>query len=164
MAEIRFWHHPICSCLGGCQNEEHRLYLQRLWDHFVHTALEVGREVFGTVGHKDKCIPGWNYFIKDCYVESREAFKAWKENGCPRFGHIACHMRRSRANFKYALRQCRLHEEEIRALVLSNKLQDGEMLPFWRDIQSLGGNNTSTLPGRVDGAVGGEAIASLWRE
>ena len=38
------------------------------------------------------------------------------------------------------------------------------MLPFWRDIQSLGGNNGSTLPGRVDGAVGGEAMASLWRQ
>ena len=156
--------HTICSCQGVCQNEEHRRYLIRLWTHFVETAQEVGREVFGIVRHKSKCIPGWNDFIKDFYTESREAFKNWKDNGCPRFGPLACYMRSTRANFKYILRQCWKYEEDIRALVLSNKLQDGEMLPFWRDIQSLGSNNKSSLPGRVDGAVGGKAIASLWRE
>ena len=143
---------------------EHRMHLKCLWNHFIETAQEVGKEVFGTVRHKSKCIPGWNDFIKDFYAESREAFKVWKDNGCPRYGPIACHMRSSRANFKYMLRQCRKYEEDIRALVLSNKLQDGEMLPFWREIQSLASDNSSTVPGRVDGAVGGEAIASLWRE
>ena len=48
-------------------------------------------------------------------------------------------MRRSRAEFKYALRQCKLHEEDMRAMALSNKLQNSEVIPFWRDIQSLEG-------------------------
>ena len=73
-------------------------------------------------------------------------------------------MRSSRANFKYVLRQCRLHEEDLRALALSKKLQDGETVPFWRDIQSLSKNKRQSLPGSVDEAVGGEAIASLWKD
>ena len=65
-------------------------------------------------------------------------------------------MRSSRANFKYVLRQCRLHEEDLRALALSKKLQDGETVPFWRDIQSLSKNKRQSLPESVDEAGGGE--------
>ena len=105
---------------------------------------------------------GWNDFIKDFYAESREAFKAWKDSGCPRFGPVACYMRSSRANFKYVLRQSKLYEEDIRAMALSNKLQGGEIVPYWREIQSLSGSKRTCLPGRVDDAVGGETISSLW--
>ena len=52
----------------------------------------------------------------------------------------------------------------MRALALSKKLQDGETVPFWRDIQSLSKNKRQSLPGSVDEAVGGEAIASLWKD
>ena len=60
--------HSVCTCRGGCQNDAHHRYLESLWSRFIQTAQSVGREVFGTVKHKDKCIPGWNDFIKDCYT------------------------------------------------------------------------------------------------
>ena len=156
--------HPACSCRGRCQDAEHLQYLESLWSHFVQTAQAVGREVFGTIRNNNRCIPGWNDFIKDFYAESREAFKAWKDSGCPRFGPVACYMRSSRANFKYVLRQCKLYEEDMRAMALSNKLQGGEIVPYWREIQSLSGSKRTCLPGRVDDAVGWETISSLWKE
>ena len=154
--------HPACSCEGGCSDAAHLNYLDSLWANFIRTAEEVGREVFGTIRNKRRCIPGWNTYIKDFYHASREAFALWRDSGSPRFGPLACAMRTSRANFKYALRQCHLHEEELRAEALSSKLQNGEVVPFWRDIQSLRGGN-SMLPERVDGAVGAEEIAQLWQ-
>ena len=81
--------------------------------------------MFGTIRNNNECIPGWNDFIKDFYAESRETFKAWKDSSCPRFGPVACCMRSSWANFEYVLRQCKLYEEDIRAMALSNKLQGG---------------------------------------
>ena len=50
----------------------------------------------------------------------------------------------------------------MRADALSDKLQNGNVVPFWKDIQSLRGS-TMVLPKRMDGAIGEEAIASLWK-
>ena len=155
--------HPGLSCRSGCDNIHHLLYLDSLWAKFVQTAQEVGREVFGVVKTRNRCIPGWNDFVRDYYTTSREAFKTWKENGSPRFGPMACLMRRSRAEFKYVLRQCRLQEDELRAMALSNKLQDNDFIPFWRDVQSLRGSDRLNLPKRIDDAIGSEAIADLWK-
>ena len=154
---------PGCACQGGCEDLEHRQYLDSLWNHFIDTAQQVGREVFGVTSYKKRCVPGWNDFVKDFYLASREAFKAWKDSGSPRFGPIACHMRRARAEFKYALRQCKRHENELRAMALSEKLQNGDVTPFWREIQTLGGSSRSALPGKVDDAVGCEEIVNLWK-
>ena len=155
--------HHVCSCRGGCEDPTHRQYLNSLWSHFVYTAQQVGREVFGLINHKRRCVPGWSDFVRDFYVSSREAFKTWRDSGCPRFGPVACFMRRARAEFKYVLRQCKRQENELRAMALSNKLQNGDVTPFWREIQSLGGSRHSALPGRVDGAVGSDAIVNLWK-
>ena len=155
--------HQVFACQGKCDNIFHHAYLESFWNNFVETVQQVGKQVFGIVSPKKRCIPGWNDFVRDFYIASKEAFRAWKENGCPRFGHVACLMRRSRADFKYILRQCRLYEDDLRAMALSNKLQNNEVVPFWREIQSIKGGATLNLPGRVDSAVGSEAIADLWK-
>ena len=154
--------HPACNCAGRCDDKSHILYLENLWNSFAMSVVELGREVFGVIKGKKCCVPGWNSYVKDFYAASREAFRLWKSSGSPRFGPIACAMRKSRADFKYALRQCRLHEDEMRAEALSYKLQNGDVANFWRDIQSLG-KGTSRLPERVDGAVGEQEIANLWK-
>ena len=50
----------------------------------------------------------------------------------------------------------------MRAEALSNKLQNGEVVPYWRDIQSIG-KGKCVLPERVDEAVGEQEIATLWK-
>ena len=131
------------------------------WNDFIAVVQETGRDVFGVLSHKKRCVPGWNDYVRDFYYTSREAFKLWKSNGCPRFGPVACHMRRSRADFKYALRQCRKYEQDIRPITLSRKLQNNEVVPFWKDIQTVRGAVHVALPGRIDSAVGETAIASF---
>ena len=51
----------------------------------------------------------------------------------------------------------------MRAEALSRKLQSGEVVPFWRDIQSIGKGHC-ILPERVDEAVGEKEIATLWKD
>ena len=41
-------------------------------------------------------------------------------------------MRRSRLSFKYALRQCRLHEQQIKADKLANDLKNKDTVSFWK--------------------------------
>ena len=155
--------HPAFNCGHLCDDASHLIYLDNVWNSFILVVREVGAEVFGKLKSKRRCVPGWNDYIKDMYRTSRESFKLWKYGGSPRFGPLACTMRRSRADFKYALRQCRLHEEEMRAEALSNKLQNGEVVPFWKGIQAIGKGH-SILPDRVDGVTGQGAIATLWKD
>ena len=154
--------HPVCYCNGGCDDVSHLMYLENLWNNFIFIVQEVGEEVFGKIKAKKRNVPGWNNYIRDFYAISRENFKLWRNTGSPRFGPIACAMRKSLADFKYALRQCRLLENEMRAEALSNKLQNGETVPFWRDMQSISKSNC-ILPERVEEAIGEQEIASLWR-
>ena len=154
--------HPICHCNGRCDDISHLIYLENLWNTFISIAQEVGEQVFGKIKAKKRCVPRGNEYVKEFYVISKDTFKLWKSSGCPRFGPIACAMRKTRADFKYALRQCRLHENEMRAEALCNKFQNGEVIPFWRDIQSIG-KGRCILPERVDEAIGENEIASLWK-
>ena len=117
------FNHPAFTC-DKCTHVEHLSYLEKQWEYFIFNIQTVGKEVFGIVNPKKNCIPGWNSYVKDFYTTSREAFKMWKECGSPRTGPIACTMRTARANFKYALRQCRREEESMRAEALSMKLQN----------------------------------------
>ena len=155
--------HSVCNCPGNCNDVSHLLYLESLWNTFISIVKEVGEEVFGKVSGKKHCVPGWKDYVREFYLISRETFKLWKSSGSPRFGQLACAMRKSRADFKYALRQCRLRENEMRAEALSRKLQSGEVVPFWRDIQSIGKGHC-ILPERVDEAVGEKEIATLWKD
>ena len=134
---------PTCSvlrCSGQCLDASHGRGLDECWSAFIDTIQQVGKEVFGDVKSKKKCIPGWNMYITDVYAISR----------------------RSRAHFKFTLRQCRAEESKIRAEVLSSKLQGGNLVSFWKDVRSLT-PSSKMLPQRVDEAVGEQNIVAMWQ-
>ena len=149
-------------CNSKCDNCNHK-YLSKLkYEELENTVRRVGKQVFGTKRRNGHNVPGWNNYVRELYRVSKEAFSWWKINGSPRVGPVAQHMRRARADFKYALRYCRRNEEALRAEALSNKLQMGQTINFWQDIRYLNAK-THTLPDRIDGAVGPKEISQLWR-
>ena len=108
-------------------------------------------------------MPGWNAHVKQLYAESRDAFLFWRSSGSPRVGPVAQYMRRSRANFKFALRQCRANENAHRAEALSMKLQRGNIRSFWRDLHSAN-RSKELLAQRIDNATSEPQIAQLWKD
>ena len=62
-------------------------YLEDVWEYFIR----IVKSVFGLV--KPSCVPGWNNYIKDSYIASRDAFRIWKSNDSPHFGPLDCVMR-----------------------------------------------------------------------
>jgi len=54
--------------------------------------------------HTDFVVPGWNDHVKEKYIASRDAFMDWSYGGKPRSGAAFELMKRSRAQFKLALR------------------------------------------------------------
>ena len=56
-------------------------------------------------------VPGLNEYMKDLHSDAKDAFFLWLCSGKPRHGPVNEHMRITRLNFKYALRQCKINEE-----------------------------------------------------
>ena len=66
------------------------------------------------------------------------------------------------SNFKLALNQCKLHEQEARATALARKFDGRNMKSFWNDIKSLN-KSRPKLPTSVDGISGPSEICKLWK-
>ena len=65
------------------------------------------------------CVAGWNDHVSHHYNISRTDIKWWVAHNRPRHGPIYHAMIMSRAQFKYALRQCRLEERSITSTKLA---------------------------------------------
>ena len=109
------------------------------------------------------CVPGWNEHVKDSHDMAREAFSLWQSFGKPRYGPIFQLMTSTRLSFKYALRRCRLEDEQYRADALANKLTSKDMRGFWNGIKQEN-NKHIPLSQNVNGATGSFEIAQMWKE
>ena len=69
------------------------------------------------------CIIGWNDYVSHFYDRSSIEFKRWVSNNRQRHGPIYHTMRSARAQFKYALRRCKLDERLISSNKLANHMQ-----------------------------------------
>lgn len=144
-----------------CDSYVHKDSLEDIWNNFVHTVNTEAKRIFGVKVGRDRVIPGWNEWVSEHYAASREAFLAWRMDNSPRQGRTADHMRRCRARFKLALRQCKAREKEARALALSRKFDEKRMSDFWADIKSLNSSRPK-LSSVVDGVSGNRDICQLW--
>ena len=107
------------------------------------------------------CIRGWNDCVSEFYDRSRTEFKWWVSNNRPRHGPIYHAMRSARAQFKYALRQCRLDERLISCNKLANHMQRHDINAFWKDIRKHT-KSKAALSNCIDGITGEADIAGMW--
>ena len=123
----------------------------------------MGQCVFGTTKRKVYITPGWSEHVEELYEASINAFRSWRAQDSPREGPFADRMRRARATFKHALRQCRAREDSLRAERLTERLREGNMYTFWREIRKLTPRNPN-IPTKVDEAIGRVDILHLWKD
>ena len=88
-------------------------------------------------------VPGFNDYVKDLHSVARSDYVVWRDAGKPRSGTPCSNMRRSRLQFKYALRQCRMNEDAIRADKYAKSLLDKDILSFWKHIRK---SNNARVP------------------
>ena len=72
----------------------------------------------------DYIIPGWNELVSQKHKSARDAYLAWRTTGKMHGGPEHWLMRRTRAQFKLAVRYCKQHEDAIRADLYANSLVD----------------------------------------
>ena len=106
-------------------------------------------------------VPGFNEHVKDLHDTARQYYLVWRDAGKSRNDETHSDMRRSRLQFKYALRLCRANEDMHRADALALSLKDRNSTSFWKDVQKMA---TSKIPlaTKVGGAIGNEQISDMW--
>ena len=149
----------------SCSESEHKNVLDHVFEKFVQIVNDVGVLVYGTVNPQAQRhnVPGWNTHVRDFYESSRQAFLSWRENGSPRFGPIAVHMRQTRARFKLMLRRVRGNEKKLRAEAVARKYRSHDTVSFWKAVKTIE-KTKSKLPICIDDKVGDREICSLWRD
>ena len=113
---------------------------------------------------RDYVIPGWNDIVSDKHYAAREAFIAWMFIGKPRQGHEYMLMKRSKAQFKLALRYCKQHEELIRADAYAQNLAAKDYNKFWKSIKNDTHNNATQHAVSVGGCNDDTSITDMWRK
>ena len=162
--KLRAIYQPAAALLCNdpkCHSDQHRRDLTIFYSNIINELLNAGKEAYSVRSNGTRNVPGWNEFVKDLYNHSRSVFLIWRQNGSPREGQLAMLMRQARAQFKLALRHCRINEAQMRADALSAKLNNNDLQYFWKNVQSLN-PKTHTTAQKVGNATGDEAIAEMW--
>ncbi len=138
--DIDLFYNSICNTLHGC--------IKRcIQPHKQNSAHNV---------------TGWNEHVKHFYDKARGEFVWWRAHNKPRNGPLYRAMSVARAQFKYALRQCRLDELTHANTKLANHMECHDVNNFWKEVRRHG-KSKSALSTCVDGVTGESDIADMWR-
>ena len=115
------------------------------------------------VVNNDHQVAGWKEYCSSSHGEARAAFLEWASHGKPRQGHLFDNMSRSRAYFKYTLRQCRANQDRIQSDNLARKLLSTKTKQFWKEVNKISGSVSAPLAFTVDNTSGQKNICDLWK-
>ena len=118
-----------------CRSNEHRNAISMCLDTVSQCLRQCGNAniTAAPTSAGRPIVPGWNSIVRDKRAAAVEAFHIWKDNGRPLHGLIWEVKRRTQAAYKWAVKQCRLQEEQIRAdKAASALLKSGK--DFWTEI------------------------------
>ena len=168
LSNICIPHDAILCKSVTCNNPSHRHAIDLFYNNIVEV-LQKASSYFHkkrkqtSDNSKFSHIPGWNEYVKEAHEASRDTFLLWKCSGQPREGHIADLMRKSRANYKYAIRFCKRNEESLRADSLAKKLAINNIEGFWKEVKVVN-NSKVPISTSVDGVTGMDSVAEMWRK
>jgi exonuclease III len=109
-------------------------------------------------------IAGWNSYVADKHDAARAHFLQWIQDGKPRSGGTYDLMRKSRAQFKLAFRQCKRSEDVIKADIHASSLCERNYGKFWHNIQKDCNERIKCQVSSIGEANGPTDIAMLWHD
>jgi hypothetical protein len=159
------FNHDLAWCTDlNCKNAYHLCVIDRLYADIVSALQEASTDLSKSSKATPRQLPGWNDYCHELHAEAREAFLTWRANSSPRFGPHYEVMRRTRAQFKYALRQCKSNHDKAIADSLANRLLHKDSKTFWKEVKSLNNSNGDIVSNVVAGAVGQEGVCDMWQQ
>jgi len=142
-----------------CKDFKHAKDIDEFYNNIMHCLSMASEETIPTSKNvSDLNIPGWDEVVKTKHDTVREFYTIWRDSGKSRQGIYFENMKFSRAQFKYALRQCRLDEDRHTADALAESLNHKDSKTFWSSVDKLNRQKVP-LANCVGGVTGDANIA-----
>ena len=106
--------HDLAMCQDEqCKDQMHITSIDNLYSSIIDALTEASSSLTQPAPNRPKGqqIPGWNDCCRESHSTAREAFILWRVNGSTKQGFFFDNMKRTRAQFKYTLRQCRMDKD-----------------------------------------------------
>ena len=122
-----FLSHDLILCDDvKCTNVFHHKAIDVMYIAITESIIEAGEDIMHEGKTHANQVLGWNDVCKEVHADARESFRTWTANNKPTHGPIFDIMKRSRACFKYVLRQCTSNDNKTKANNLAMKLMNKE--------------------------------------
>ena len=155
---------PVCNN-PNCTNNEHFVKLDKAYNEIINCMIASSDKI-KNVKRRENCKPpgkpGWTDYVKEKHNAAIEFYKLWRDNGKPRQGPFYENYRRSKLNYKYAIRAIKRNEDTIKADNVANKLGDKNFSGFWDSVRKFNRSKT-VLPQQIGKAVGEKDICNQWK-
>ena len=156
---------PSLCCIDKCTDSSHKKdinqYLQSICgciNEAMHKYIPCKK-----VKASEYVVAGWNDLVTDKHDAARRAFLDWVDAGKPRTGYICEIMKRSRAQFKLALRYCKNNDEALRNDALAKSYM-AEKSQFWKKVKNASSCKVANNANTVNGVSGDLSVAEMWKE
>ena len=110
---------------------------------------------------KRKVIPGWNELVKPKLENSLYWHNEWVNLNRPSHGLVADNMRRSRAQYHYAIRYAHRDYNNIRNKRMAEAVSNNNQINLWREAKSINGTHNK-LPTIIDNKKGDNNIIPIF--
>jgi len=156
---------PSLCCVQNCTESRHRTDIIEYHKLICTCIKEAEHKSIPTkrIKSSEYTVAGWNDLVDDKHEAAREAFLQWVVMGKPKTGYVYEMMKRTRAQFKLALRYCRKHEETLRCNVMAKKVLSNKT-EFWKDVKNASRCKATNKTDTVNGISGDTQIAEMWKE
>lgn len=156
---------PSLCCVHNCTNPSHKNDI----NEYLTTITRCIKDSMQRLIPSKKCrvseysVAGWNDLVSDKHEVARDAFLEWTNTGKPRSGYIYELMKRTRAQFKLALRYCKNNAEMLRSNALAKSYLT-DQTNFWKKVKNVSNSRASNSACTINGTKGDVPIAEMWKE
>jgi len=165
MKQIELNHSLILCDNPNCTDESHIFEIDKLYDHICKVLYESAAHLVQS-NHKQthRQVIGWNSYCKELHADARDKFIVWRNHGSPRSGVLFQSMAQSRAQFKRALRKCKLEGNRKSADALAKKFMKKDTKEFWKSIKKLNNRQIKVKSEKINGATGNYDVCKMWKD
>ena len=153
---------PFLRCKYlSCTDCDHIDAITNTCDTVVKCCIDSGLTSIPSTRLNVREVPGWNDEVRQAKDQSLFWHWIWLESGRPNTGHVYAIMKRTRHQYHYSIRRCKLNKQEIQRTKLAENILDPTM--FWSElnkISSVGKQISDT----VGNASGSKKIAQLFHD
>ena len=152
---------PFLKCKYlSCTDCDHIDATDNTSDTVIKCCIDSGLTSIPSSGHNGREVPGWNDEVKQAKDQSLFWHSIWFESGRPNTGPVYAIMNRTRHQYHYSVRRCKLKKQEIQRTKLAENVLDPTMFWSLNKISSVGKQISDT----VGNASGTKEIAQLFHD